>query len=113
METPHVTIVQRQKETVDFIGKQIQELETTRLELIPVLLESVEQVKSGEIEAREFDNSIGRVRVRLQKLNGMFNDIETSFQSMEVSSNVPEADKIEIKRASLSRFIQKTNQVPQ
>lgn len=113
METPHVTSVQRQRETVESIGKQIDEMKATRLELIPVLLESVEQVKSGEIEAREFDNSVGRVRVRLQKLNGMFNDVESSFQTMEVSSNVPETVKIDLKRQSLARFIEKTKNVPE
>lgn len=65
----------------------LDKMENTRLELIPLLLDNVEQVKNGELSIKDLDNACGRIRVRLNKLQESRNKIIEEFQILQENNN--------------------------
>lgn len=88
--------------------KQLDEMESTRLELLPLVLESLERVRSGELSCRDFDNSLGRVRLRVQQMKTGMEALREQFDGLERSGGGMDIQKrIEVKRSALQRFSQK------
>lgn len=74
-------------EKITELQEILDKMENTRLELIPLLLDNVEQVKNGELSIKDLDNACGRIRVRLNKLQENRNKITEEFQILQESNN--------------------------
>lgn len=107
-----VSGVQRQRQAAQNMAQQLEEAEATRLELVPLVLEAVERLKSGEIGPREFEGALGPLRVRLQRLQGIFEELDEGFTALEAVSSVSEETRIREKREALERFVEKAAEVP-
>lgn len=89
----------------------LENMENLRLELIPLLLEVVEQVKNGEIPIKDVDNACGRIRVRIGKLEESRTQVESELCLLEDKNrgadvNQPDpAIRIRMKAEGISRVM--------
>ncbi|KAG0682835.1 hypothetical protein C6P40_000938 [Pichia californica] len=65
----------------------LENMEKTRLELIPLLLETVEQVKNGELAIRDVDNACGRIRLRINRLQESRTLVKNELSKLEENRN--------------------------
>lgn len=91
--------------------ESLENMENLRLELIPLLLGVVEQVKNGEIPIKDVDNACGRIRVRIGKLEESRTWVESELCLLENKNrgadvNQPDpATRIRIKAEGISRVM--------
>lgn len=72
---------------IQYIQETLENMENVRLELIPLLLDIVEQVKNGELSIKDVDNACGRIRVRISRLQESRNNAERELQVLEDENN--------------------------
>ena len=91
------------------INEKIENLDTTRLELVPLLLDVIEHVKSGEIAIKDVDNACSRIRLRLNKLQEGRAVVEQQLSEMQTTfpANEQLSEHIATKEASISDIADK------
>lgn len=58
--------------------------ELKEMELLPMLLDLIENLKVGKISPKDFDNVASRIRVRINRCKALVNQIEGLSESPEV-----------------------------
>lgn len=74
-------------EMITELQKILETMENTRLELVPLLLDNIEQAKNGELSIKDLDNACGRIRVRLNKLQESRNKVINGIQILQENNN--------------------------
>ncbi|GME69748.1 unnamed protein product [[Candida] boidinii] len=77
-----------------------------QIELIPLLLDLIENLKIGKISPKDFDNAVGRIRVRVSRMKNLLNNIEGLDESSDNRIRKMEELKLKIdgKREVLMNF---------
>ncbi|ODV94491.1 hypothetical protein PACTADRAFT_77075 [Pachysolen tannophilus NRRL Y-2460] len=80
--------------------------EIKQMELIPVLLELIEDVKKGKLSPKDFENAAGRLRIRIAKIKALLCDIDGLDESHEerISRINRVNENIEKKKSLLLNF---------
>lgn len=97
--------------TLDDIDAKLDLMENTRLEMVPLLLDIIEQVKTGEISIKDVDNVCGRIRLRVNKLREDRRIVESELEKINdqfrCSADENESTKqhIAIKERCISHLI--------
>ncbi|ANZ75333.1 BA75_02890T0 [Komagataella pastoris] len=102
-----VDIDEETRSRVDQLEKEhIALTEIRRVELLPLLLDLIEELKLGKIEPKDFDNAAGRIRAQISKIRGLLDNVEGLSESSESRINkLKELDaKITRKRQELLDF---------
>ena len=81
-------------EKLEEMDKQINEMSNINLEIVPLLLDIIEQIKVGDLPVKDADNACGRIRLRLNKLQEIRNQVENGLSSMK--SSFPDTDKLQV-----------------
>ncbi|GAV27455.1 hypothetical protein PMKS-000923 [Pichia membranifaciens] len=100
---------------IQTIQETLEKMENMRLELLPLLLDIIEQVKNGELSIKDVDNACGRIRVRINRLKDSRNTVESGLQRLVDESNGTEhsqhetEQRIKAKSDAISRLIAAVN----
>ena len=100
---------------IQTIQETLEKMENVRLELLPLLLDIIEQVKNGELSIKDVDNACGRIRVRINRLKDSRNTVESGLQRLVDESNGTEhsqhetEERIKAKSDAISRLISAVN----
>lgn len=78
------------------IEETLDRMENTRLELAPMLLDIVEQVKNGEVSIKDVISACGRLRVRINKLHEDRTVVFEALSSLEKEFNCSTDEKEQI-----------------
>ncbi|KAI0463081.1 hypothetical protein LJB42_003097 [Komagataella kurtzmanii] len=106
-EPATVDIDEETRLRVDQLEKEhIALTEIRKVELLPLLLDLIEELKLGKIEPKDFDNAAGRIRAQISKIRGLLDNVEGLSESSESRINkLRELDeKITRKRQELLDF---------
>lgn len=100
---------------IQSIHETLEKMENVRLELLPFLLDIIEQVKNGELSIKDVDNACGRIKVRINRLKESRNTVESGLQQLVDESNGTEhsqhetEERIKAKSDAISRLIADVN----
>lgn len=81
------------RDTIHNIEETLDRMENTRLELAPMLLDIIEQVKNGEVSIKDVVNSCGRLRMRINKLHEDRTVVFDALSSLEKEFNCSTNEK--------------------
>lgn len=102
---------QSRLQILDEIDAKLDLMEDTRLEMVPLLLDIVEQVKTGEISIKDVDNVCGRIRLRLNKLREDRSVVKSELENINsqfrcsADQNESTKQRIAIKERCLDNII--------
>lgn len=106
------------KNRIEKLKELVSSMENTRLELIPLLLDVVEQVKNGSLSIKDADNACGPIRVRINRLTDWRKSVEDGIKELEklqdpnINSinNLDIKTRIELKNRGIENFVNKIQQ---
>ncbi|CAI8493356.1 unnamed protein product [Pichia kudriavzevii] len=70
---------------LDAIQEEIKKMKITQLELVPILLELMQQVNNGEMLVKDVNNACGRIRVRLNRLREQRLQVQAKLKNVETT----------------------------